>query len=202
MISSRSHWLDRRAGRPPVWCMCAGQPGVLDPSGRYRCDLEGGRDRDDCSHHCCICKGCHLVRIETKEFNLCTFKCKSLTDVLQIYSHIFVPRPFFKCDTRASGSTALLTKKKHVLCSISKFETPFWKINKCIIYYSKLSKEFKRGIEILVGQVVFKLWIKTVKMLFASITQELVGLPKFDAICEFLGQFTIRCIYHFSKRCW
>ena len=28
--------------------------------------------------------------------------------------------------------------------------------------YSKLSKELKNGIEILVGQEVFKLWIKTV----------------------------------------
>ena len=24
----------------------------------------------------------------------------------------------------------------------------------------------------------------------------------FDAIFEFLGQFTIRCIYYFSKKCW
>ena len=30
---------------------------------------------------------------------------------------------------------------------------------------SKLSKELKNGIEILVGQIVFKLWIKTVKIL-------------------------------------
>ena len=46
--------------------------------------------------------------------------------------------------------------------------------------YSKLSKELKNGIEILVGQVFFffKLWIKTVKMLFGSITQEPLGLPK------------------------
>ena len=27
--------------------------------------------------------------------------------------------------------------------------------------YSKVSKELKNGIEILIGQVVFKLWIKT-----------------------------------------
>ena len=31
---------------------------------------------------------------------------------------------------------------------------------------SKLSKEFKNGIEILVGQAAFKLWIKTVKIMF------------------------------------
>ena len=35
------------------------------------------------------------------------------------------------------------------------------------------------GIEILVGKVVFKFWIKTVKMLFWSITQEPLGLLKF-----------------------
>ena len=40
-------------------------------------------------------------------------------------------------------------------------------------------KELKNGIEISVGQAVFKLWIKTVKMLFGLITQEPLGLPKF-----------------------
>ena len=43
--------------------------------------------------------------------------------------------------------------------------------------YTKLIKELKNGIEILVGQALFKLAIKTVKMLFGSITQELLGLP-------------------------
>ena len=36
--------------------------------------------------------------------------------------------------------------------------------------YGKLSQELKNGIEILVGQAVFKFWIKTVKMLFESRT--------------------------------
>ena len=40
--------------------------------------------------------------------------------------------------------------------------------------YSKLSKELKNGIEILVGQAVFK----TFKILFLSITQESLGLLK------------------------
>ena len=40
----------------------------------------------------------------------------------------------------------------------------------------KLSKELKNGIEILVGQAVCKLWIKTFKMLFGSISQEPPGL--------------------------
>ena len=43
-----------------------------------------------------------------------------------------------------------------------------------------LSKELKTGIEILVGQAVFKLWIKTVKILFWSITPKLY----FNAIFE------------------
>ena len=47
------------------------------------------------------------------------------------------------------------------------------------ISYSKLSKELKNGIEILAGQAGFKFWIKIVKMLFGSITQELLGLLKF-----------------------
>ena len=42
-----------------------------------------------------------------------------------------------------------------------------------------MSKELKNSIQILVDQVVFKLWIKTVKILFWSVTQELLGLLKF-----------------------
>ena len=45
-------------------------------------------------------------------------------------------------------------------------------------YYSKLFKELKNGIEILVGQAVYKLSIKTFKILFGSITQEPLGLLK------------------------
>ena len=55
--------------------------------------------------------------------------------------------------------------------------------------YDKLFTEIKNGIGILVSQMVFffcffvfvfflKLWIKTVKMLFGSKTQEPLGLPK------------------------
>ena len=45
--------------------------------------------------------------------------------------------------------------------------------------YSKLSKELKDGIEISVDQLVFKLKIKTVKILLESVTQKLLSLPKF-----------------------
>ena len=55
--------------------------------------------------------------------------------------------------------------------------------------YSKLSKELKNGIEILVGQAVFKLQIKTFKMLYGSVTQELLGLLKFW--CYFCVPWTI-----------
>ena len=43
----------------------------------------------------------------------------------------------------------------------------------------KLSKELKTGIEILVGQAVFKLWIKTVKIMFWPKAKEPLGLLKF-----------------------
>ena len=40
----------------------------------------------------------------------------------------------------------------------------------------KLSKELKNGIEILVGHVVLKLWIKTVKTMFRSLKNRLAYL--------------------------
>ena len=46
----------------------------------------------------------------------------------------------------------------------------FLKNNLCIV--KQISKELKNSIDILVDQVVFKLWIKTVKILFWPITQE------------------------------
>ena len=41
-------------------------------------------------------------------------------------------------------------------------------------------KELKNDTEILADQALFKLWIKTVKMLLGSIIQEPLGLPKFQ----------------------
>ena len=68
----------------------------------------------------------------------------------------------------------------------------------------RLFKELKNDIEIVVGQAVFKLHIKTVKMLFSDqLLKNHLAYINFDAIFEFLGQFTIiRCIYYFPKRCW
>ena len=45
--------------------------------------------------------------------------------------------------------------------------------------YSKFSKDLKTGIEVLVGPAVLRFWIKKAQMMFGSITQELLGLPKF-----------------------
>ena len=40
----------------------------------------------------------------------------------------------------------------------------------------------KNGIDILIGQLVFKLWIETIKILFWSITQQPLGQLKFICI--------------------
>ena len=70
--------------------------------------------------------------------------------------------------------------------------------------YSKLFKEHKNRIGILVrlDQTVFKLKITSVKMLFGSITKNHLAYLNFDAIFEFLGQFTINAYIIFQKRCW
>ena len=63
-------------------------------------------------------------------------------------------------------------------------------------------KELKSDIEILVGEAVFKLRIKKVKLLLLDqLLKNHLAYLNFDAIFEFLGQFSIRCIYYFSKRC-
>ena len=46
-------------------------------------------------------------------------------------------------------------------------------------YYSKLFKELKNAIKILVGQIVKQVMDQAVKMLSGSVTEELLGLPKF-----------------------
>ena len=51
--------------------------------------------------------------------------------------------------------------------------------------WSKMSKKLKNGIEILEGQAVLKLLIKTVKIMFSSTTQELLGLLK--VLIQFLS---------------
>ena len=53
----------------------------------------------------------------------------------------------------------------------------FLKNDTCIL--KQIVQGTQNVIGILVCQAVFKLWIKTVKMLFGSVTQELLGLSKF-----------------------
>ena len=66
---------------------------------------------------------------------------------------------------------------------------PNLKIVNTFLQNSKLSKELKNGIGISESQAVFKLWIKTVKILLWSVTQELLGLLKFK--CSFWVSWTI-----------
>ena len=61
----------------------------------------------------------------------------------------------------------LLRPKTIICCSLSPKLSPFWNNNS-----SKCFKELKNGIEVSVGQCLFKLRVKTVKMPLWSITQE------------------------------
>ena len=66
---------------------------------------------------------------------------------------------------------------------------------------SKFSKELKNAIEILVGEVLFKLWIKTVKIMFWSRTTWPTSI-----LCFFWVLWTVCFQMHtfayFSQRCW
>ena len=79
-----------------------------------------------------------------------------------LYSCSFLPSQ----RNKVSRGTPLI-KNRHVLCSISKLSTPFWKM--IPVSYSRLSKELK-NIKIEVGQAVFELLIKTIYWLFWFIT--------------------------------
>ena len=57
------------------------------------------------------------------------------------------------------------------------------------ISYSKLSKELKNYIEILVGQTALKLWIKRIKILLWPKTQDLLAILEFQ--CYFWLPWTI-----------
>ena len=55
----------------------------------------------------------------------------------------------------------------------------------------------------LVDQVFFSYGSKQSKYSFDQyLIKNCLAYLNSNAIVEFLGQFTIRCIYHFSKRCW
>ena len=67
------------------------------------------------------------------------------------------------------GKLHPLTKNNHVLHSISKSPTPFLQNNVDIL--KQIVQELKNGIGILVGQTIFKLWIKAGKILFWTFDQ-------------------------------
>ena len=66
-----------------------------------------------------------------------------------------------------------------------------------ICFLKQIVQGTKNGIEIMIGQMIFKLWIKTVKILFWSITQEPLGLLEFQ--CYFgvpwRNYYTIHIIF-------
>ena len=64
-----------------------------------------------------------------------------------------------------------------MFCALSEIIGTFLKI--AYLSYGTLFQELKKALEVLVDQVVLKLQIKTLKMLFGSITQEPPGLSKF-----------------------
>ena len=67
----------------------------------------------------------------------------------------------------ADGTKDLLWLKLKIsmFCVLSQNYQHFF-FNIMYASYSKLFKELKNGIEIVVGQAAFKLWIKTVEILF------------------------------------
>ena len=64
------------------------------------------------------------------------------------------------------------------------------------MHLKKIVQGTTNGIKILVGYGSKRLFF------FFFLTQEPMVYLNFNAIFEFLGQFTIRSIYHFSERCW
>ena len=67
-------------------------------------------------------------------------------------------------------------------------------------YVVNYSSEYQNGDKILVGLAILSnVQIKTVRILFCFITQELFILHNF--IFKFLDNLLIRCIILFTKRC-
>ena len=93
------------------------------------------------------------------------------------------------------------TLQKKIYPCVKGYCTPYPKLA-CFVLYLKIINTFEnkhmyltvncsRNLKMVLklGQMVVKLWIKAVKLLFGSITHDPLGLPKFYAILEFLGQF-------------
>ena len=123
------------------------------------------------THACTLwkkhCKACYYVLDTTSFHSVVTCQTfKILQDIIATLQISSTSSPVAALVSNSSakpkGGTTNLTKNVHVLCSISKLLTAFGKM----VYgsYRKLSKELKTNIDILVAPVVFKLWIKTVKI--------------------------------------
>ena len=67
---------------------------------------------------------------------------------------------------------------------------------------SKLFKELKNGIEILIGQVFKVMDQNGQNNIFDQLLKNRLAYLNFNAIFMFLEQFTIRRRSYFSKRCW
>ena len=109
-------------------------------------------------------------------------------ELLNMSNHLKITLPLWK--TCIKGYSTSYPK---LVCFVLylKIINTFLKNN---AYYSKLFKVLKNCMKILVGQAISKLWIKTVKTLFGSITREPLGLPKFW--CYFWVPWTIYCKMH------
>ena len=128
------------------------------------------------------------------------------------------PHVFFKeeCDEQWSSSGWLAhpgrpwlhllgncTPNQNLACFALYLKSVSTFFAKWCIHLKANCPNLKNGIGIFVGQAIFKLWIKAVKILFWSITwHNRLAYLEFNAVFEFLWQFTIRCVYYFSKRCW
>ena len=89
-------------------------------------------------------------------------------------------------------------QNRHILCSIWKLSTSFWKK---IIYasYSKLSKELKNSIKIKVGQAIFELLIQKQHIYNLKTACPIkISMPFLSS----LNNFFIRFIICFSRSCW
>ena len=84
---------------------------------------------------------------------------------------------------------------KHVLC-VSKLSAPFFFKEIMCAPYPCPRKLLKNGINILVGQAVYNLWIKQPTNSFFSISQEPFGLLNIN-IKEPFGLFKYVCLFFF-----
>ena len=100
-------------------------------------------------------------QVEGDSFNLICRHYVPKRGCHKFYKQFFNIIKFWVQESGTIGQLIYSVRLFHGATSWEKFVVAcfFWKI-----IYGKLSKELKNGIEILVSQAVFKLWIKTVKI--------------------------------------